>query len=160
MPKSSNENLHAINYADNEEVRDVVIDAMKFVDKMKVYIPVFLHEHDHTHVIKAISMKMRQKLSKPAIFAALQILMRIAEYAEECENAYKEERKPVIPASKSHLDYTLRLSWISMVRTTEAQIEENIDWKPVGWNPYSDLSDIFDRLVSHVWKKHFHVMDL
>lgn len=147
-------------YADNEEVREVVIDALKFVDKLKVYIPVFLHETDQNHVVKAISLKMRKQLSKPATFAALQIMMRISEFSEECENAFAEERKPDIPSSKSHLDYTLRAIWISMVKETETQVDKNMYWKPADWNPYSDLTHAFDRLVSHIWEKHFFVMDL
>lgn len=147
-------------FADNEEVREVVIDAMKFVDKLKVYIPVFLLENDQHSVIKAISLKMRKKLSRPAAFAALQIIMRLTEFSEECENAYKEERKPIIPPSRSHLDYTLRASWIGMVKETEAQVDKNMYWKPADWNPYSDLTHAFDRLVSYIWEKHFYVMDL
>lgn len=148
------------NEANMDELRIVVIDAFSFVNKLSVYIPVFLQEPDHATIIKAISMRMRQKLSRPAIYATLQIIMRLSEYADETQDAYAEDRTPRIPRSRNHVDYTLQLMWVQWAKLIEAERNATADWKEHGWNPYNEITSALDDLITHIWAKHFHVKDL
>lgn len=146
--------------ANMDELRIVVMDAFTFVNKLSVYIPVLLQESDHVTIIKAISMRMRQKLSRPTIYAALQILMRLSEYADETEDAYSEDRSPRIPRSRNHVDYTLQLMWVQWAKTIEAERTTAADWQEDDWNPYESITQALDDLITHIWAKHFQVKDL
>lgn len=146
--------------ANGEEIRAVVMDAFKFTSKLSAYIPVFLREPDHETIVRAISLRMRQKLSRPAIYATLHILMRLSEYADESEEAYSEDRTPSIPRAKNHVEYTLHLMWVEWAKTIESERDQESDWKAADWNPYSEVTGALDALITHIWAKHFHVKDL
>lgn len=145
----------------DDQVQEIALDAMKFIFKLKNYIPVFMNDQENLKAVnKTISTKMRQKLSKPATYAALQTLMRLSEFCSECQSAFKEDRTPSLPKNTGHFDYTLRYLWIEWMKVVEEQSEKKIYWKSDFWNPYSDLSDSLDTLISYLWKSHFRVMDL
>lgn len=143
---------------DAAQVREVVHHALIFVNKLDKFLPDFLESPEQP--VPQISQKMRQKLSRPTIFAALQILMRIQQFADETETAYDEERDPGLPYPKGHLDYSVRKLWQSWKNTVQTLQDQKMDWKPVDWNPYTNVSVGIGRLVSRIWSKHFNVEGL
>ena len=135
------------------------MDALKFLDGLVVFVPVFLedgrNDEDVQAAIKRISLKMRSKLSRPVIFSALQMIMRLAEFAMESKKALDEERTPSFPEVSSHVDYTIRVIWIKWAE--EIAKEQDDEWKDTSINPYEDIWNALDNLSMRIWKKHFFI---
>lgn len=138
-----------------QSLRVVTMDALKYVDKLSIYVPAIMTEESPTPVVRVISGMMRRKLSKPITFAVLQLLMRLSDFAEEAQNAFADERRPMYPKSVCDLDYTIRLVWKNWVSIITKEKERLADWNQPGWNPYTDIHDAFNELIGHLWSKHF-----
>lgn len=147
-------------YTQNQKpIRITVLQALKYVNDLAKFTPVMMRE-DPAVVSREISSDMRLKLSRPAIYASLQILSRLNDFADETETAYREVRATVLPDPKNDVDYTLRLVWNNWVKEIRTEHDKTADWHVPNWNPYADVAAHLTRLVSHVWSKHFMVKDL
>lgn len=142
-------------YAHNEEVQEVVLDALHFVNSLSSFIVIFLNEDDDNIAINTISQRMRGKLSKPVIFSALQMIMRLSEFAEESKNAFEQDRNPGLPIVKSHVDYTMRVIWIKWVEQMTKYNDSQ--WSSVTNNPYENIWNGLEKLSTRIWRKHFNV---
>ena len=142
---------------DMESLRVVTLDALKYVNKLAIYVPALLTEETPTPVVRVISSMMRRKLSKPITFAVLQLITRLSDFAEEAQNAFAEERRPMYPRCTCDMDYTVRIIWANWVSIIKKERERLADWNQPGWNPYTDVHDAFNELIRHIWSKHFLV---
>lgn len=148
-------------HMDEEGLRSVTVDALKYVAELAYYIPAILADEESANwVIKSVSKNMRRKLSKPVAFAVLQVLMRISDFSEETENATSESRRVMLPKIRNDVDYTVRKVWARWATATDEECYRLLDWRPPLWNPYSEITRTLNKLCSHLWEKHFLVKDL
>lgn len=143
---------------DYEELRRVVVDALHYLHNMNHFVQHMVTGEEA--IVSAISKNMRQRLSRPAAFATLQLLMRLSDFAEEREKANQEMRSPVLPRPDSDIDYTLRRIWAGWCESLQTYKDKQADWQPPGWDPLKELSRTLSLLISHVWAKHFLVKDM
>lgn len=143
---------------DYDELRRVVVDALHYLYNMNHFVQHMVTGEEA--IVSAISKNMRQRLSRPAAFATLQLLMRLSDFAEEREKAHQEMRSPVLPRPDSDIDYTLRHIWSVWCETLQTYKDKQADWQPPGWDPLRELSRTLSLLISHVWAKHFLVKDM
>lgn len=141
---------------DDEEVREIIINALRFTKRLESYLAVFLREDDDRIVIRSISQDMRRKLSAPTNYTVIQILMRICDLAAEHASAFEEERSPMLPRPKKHLDYTITHMWEKWADTIMSTYETT-PFVPPDCNPFADVHDSLTRLVQHVGYKHFNL---
>lgn len=146
-----------------EDIRAVVKDAFFFLNTgFTHYIPVMVNgdQQNLKKVIRKISQRMRCKMSIPTTYAALQMLMRLNEYAAEAEDAYHEDRVPIFPRPCGNTDYTLKCIWVIWNRAIEDEANQQKSWQELDWNPYAAMVEGLDKLISHIWHKHFDVKNL
>lgn len=143
------------------EIREIAVDAVRYVNQMgDKLIPLYIHHEDKEKVNRDMSRRIRKDLSHPVAYAVLQVLMRLADFADETDEAAEQLRDAVLPKPKCDLDYTARWIWARWGEQVAKLKEDQASWHEPGWNPYGEVSVGLDHLISHIWSKHFLVEDM